>query len=321
MDAYIISLKNPIELINKIKEFNINPILVKGVKGIELSTEEIEYNTNNTLFSQINPKSSLGCAMSHLKSWRQFLSSNQNVALFLEDDAIFENNFRQDLNDVLNNTPNNFDILYLGCFFCDKNYNSFTKYVNKNFGKNNEEIIINDYIKIPQIFFGAHSYILSRKGALKLLELLEKNVYYQIDYLILQEFYKDNINVYCTRKRLAYQTSSSNITASENVYSNHPIILDLMLKSYELDKHVSVNFFKNLSIFRIGNINFNIISILFFIIGIIMLLFRKIDIKMLIIIFVIISAYDLFMFKDLFMVFFNGSLLIAPSLLKTYLIL
>ena len=79
MDSYIISLNNPINLINKVKEFNINPILVKGIKGSDLSNEEIKYNVNDDLFSLINPKSSLGCAMSHLKSWKQFISSNKTI--------------------------------------------------------------------------------------------------------------------------------------------------------------------------------------------------------------------------------------------------
>ena len=250
MDSYIISLNNPIDLINKVKEFNINPILVNGIKGSELLNEEIEYNVNDDLFSLINPKSSLGCAMSHLKSWKQFLSSNKNSALFLEDDAIFENNFKVNLTNVLKNTPDDFDILYLGCFFCDKQYNTISTKINDYFGKYKNEIIINDYVKIPQIFFAAHSYILSKKGADKLVKLFEKNLYYHVDFMILQEFYNDNLNVYCSRNRLVYQTSSSNITSSENVSSKHPILIEYILYLfkdnliYKYNKKCTIQIFK-----------------------------------------------------------------------------
>jgi GR25 family glycosyltransferase involved in LPS biosynthesis len=316
MDSYIISLNNPINLINKVKEFNINPILVKGIKGSDLSNEEIKYNVNDDLFSLINPKSSLGCAMSHLKSWKQFLSSNKNSALFLEDDAIFENNFKVNLTNVLKNTPDDFDILYLGCFFCDKQYNTISTKINDYFGKYKDEIIINDYVKIPQIFFAAHSYILSKKGADKLVKLFEQNLYYHVDFMILQEFYNDNLIVYCSRNRLVYQTSSSNITSSENVSSKHPVLVEYILKPYEVDKHASLNYFKNLSMFRIGdNINCNFMTILFFIIGIV-LLFFKVDVKLLTLIYLSLSAYDIYLFNDINMIILHGVLLILPSVIK-----
>lgn len=316
MDSYIISLNNPVNLIKTVQEeFGMNPILVDGVKGNDLSSEEIQNNTSNHLFSLINPKSVLGCAMSHLKSWKLFISSNKNSALFLEDDAIFEKNFKNDLSTVLQNTPKDFDILYIGCFFCDKNYNSFTSKLNTIFGKNKDEIIVNKHIKIPQFFLAAHSYILSRKGALKLVKIFENKLDFHIDFLILKEFYKNNLIVYCSVNRLVYQTSSSNITSSENVSSKHPIFLDLILRKYELDKHFSLNYFKNLSIFRIGVINCNIITILFLILGII-LVFFQINLKLLILIYLCLSAYDIYLFKNISVVFLHGFILIFPSIIK-----
>lgn len=316
MDSYIISLEYPQSLINSIIYLKLNPILIKGIRGSNLSDDEIQSNINSNVFSCINPKSSVGIAMSHLKAWKHFMYKNSNpYAMFLEDDAIIEPNFIDNINIVLNNTPNDFDILYLGCFFCDKKYNEVAKYVNNIFGKYKEEVILNDYIKIPQFFLAAHSYILSKKGAAKLIELFDKNVYYHLDLMILQEFYKNRLEIYCVRKRLIYQTSSSSITESENVSSNHPILFDNILKSYETDKYVSLNYFKNLSICRIGNININLMSVLFLFIGLVLLLFN-IDIKVLSLVYILISIIDIYELKNMNLLFLNGLFLIFPTFLK-----
>jgi GR25 family glycosyltransferase involved in LPS biosynthesis len=316
MDSYIISLEYPQSLMNSIVFFNLNPILINGVRGSNLSNDEINNNVNNILFSHINPKSSVGCAMSHIKAWKHFKYNNTNpYAIFLEDDAIFEPNFTNNLYKVLDNTPEDFDILYLGCFFCDKQYNELSKHINNTLGKYKEEVILNDYIKIPQFFLGAHSYILSKKGVNKLIELFDKNVYYHLDFIILQEFFKNNLDVYCVRKRLIYQTSSSCISESENVSSNHPILIDNMLKKYETDKYVSLNYFKNLSIFRIGNININLMSILFLFIGLVLLLFN-IDIKVLSLVYILISIIDIYELKNMNLFFVNGLFFLLPTFLK-----
>ena len=316
IDSYILSLHYPYELINIVKKLNLNPILIDGIKGSKLSFNEIDNNINDDLFSLINPKSSLGCAMSHLKAWKQFRSNNSKpYALFLEDDAIFEPHFKKDFNAILKNTPNDFDILYLGCFFCDKEYNNLTLYINNIFGKNKDEIIINDYIKIPQIVLAAHSYVLSKKGADKLIKLFDNNLYYHIDNMILQEFYKNNLQIYCVRKRLVYQTSSSCITNSENVSSNHPLLFDYILDNYEVDKHASLIYFKNLSIFRLGDINFNIMSVIFLISGVI-LLFFKIDMKVLITFYFLISICDIFQLKNINLFIINGLFFMLPTLIK-----
>jgi GR25 family glycosyltransferase involved in LPS biosynthesis len=316
MDSYIISLQYPQSLINSIIYFKLNPILIDGIRGSNLSDDEIKSNINSNIFSLINPKSSIGCAMSHLKAWKHFMYKNSNpFAMFLEDDAIIEPNFIDNLNLVLNNTPEDFDILYLGCFFCDKQYNEVAKYVNNIFGKYKEEVILNDYIKIPQFFLATHSYILSKKGANKLIEIFDKNVYYHLDLMILQEFYKNKLEIYCVRKRLIYQTSSSCISESENVSSNHPILIDNILKSYEADKYVSLNYFKNLSISRIGNININLMSILFLFIGLVLLLFN-IDIKVLSLVYILISIIDIYKLKNMNLFFINGLLFLLPTFLK-----
>ena len=56
-------------------------------------------------------------------------------------------------------------------------------------------------------------------------------------------------------------------------------------------------------------------TILFFIIGIV-LLFFKVDVKLLTLIYLSLSAYDIYLFNDINMIILHGVLLILPSVIK-----
>ena len=301
MDTYIISLDNPVNLINECSSVGLNPRLIRGIDGKKMSTKDY-----------FIPKSAVAIGLSHVKSWKAFLQSSKAEALFLEDDAVFEPDFQDSFKMVIDSVPRNYDILYLGCFLCDKKYNSFTSIMNDYFGKNHEEIIVNDFVKIPQIALAAHAYVLSRKGALRLLELFDNNIYYHLDFIIFQEYKKNSLNIYSSRKRLIYQTSSSGKTTSLNTSSNHPMIIDYLCKDIELDRGLSLNFIKNISIFRTGSINYNIMSIVFLFLGFIC---ARLDVRILFVIFFIISAYDLVALKNKEMILVHGILFILPSFL------
>ena len=130
MDTYIISLENPVELIEKSKKLDLNPIIVAGVNGNQLTDEIIQENTKASSWSfvgsTLTPKSAIGIAMSHVKAWKEFLKTTEKAAIFLEDDAIFDSTFKNDFPKILTKLPNDSDILLLGCFFCDPNYNNIS---------------------------------------------------------------------------------------------------------------------------------------------------------------------------------------------------
>ena len=99
-NAYVISLNNPTKLLNKLSNYNLNPILIEGVNGSKLSTNEINQNTT-LLCSMFCPKSVVGIAMSHIKSWKEFIKSKQRIALYFEDDDVFVDKFRDKLDITL----------------------------------------------------------------------------------------------------------------------------------------------------------------------------------------------------------------------------
>lgn len=312
-NAYIISLHNPINLLNQISEYNLNPILIEGVDGSKLTNLEINHNTT-LLCSMFCPKSVIGIAMSHIKSWKEFIKSKQKIALFFEDDAVFVNNFRKKLDDAIENTPSDFDILYLGCFGCNNPINFFTLINNGIINLNASKI--NKYVKKPEIAFALHGYALSRKGAIKLINIIEKNINYHIDY-ILQYLIKNNqINAYSLNKRIVYQTSTDD-TMSTNNNNTHPMIITNILSNYYIDTKVKASYMANVTFMRIGDLNLSLFSILFLITGIV-LSTTKIDIYKITGVYALLSLPDIYMNPDNIMILIHYLLLIIPYMIITY---
>jgi len=312
-DAYVISLNNPVNLLTQISEYNLNPILIEGVNGSKLTNSEI--NQNTTLFcSMFCPKSVIGIAMSHINSWKEFIKSKEKLALFFEDDAVFVENFRKELDDAIENTPDDFDILYLGCFGCDNPINFFTLVssgiINLNASK------INKYIKKSEIAFALHSYILSRKGAKKLIDYYDKKINYYVDYTIQYLIRSDYVKAYSLNKRIVYQTSTDD-TASTNNNNNHPYVITNILSNYYVDTKVKASYVANLTIMRVGDINFSIFSVLFIVTGII-LSATNINIIKLTMGYLVLSSPDMYMNIDNKMIYIHYLLIIIPYLIIKY---
>lgn len=315
--AYLITLNNPIEKIEYLKNNGVYPIIVKGVNGKLMSEKEISDNVSN-LYKNFGPKSAIGCAMSHLNTWKNFIeNTNDEYAIIFEDDIILEKDFIKKLDIVLNNTPNDFDVLYIGCFGCEQNNNfNLFEYLCSLIGMTSEHKKINNYISIPKTAFATHSYILSRKGAKKLIENLDGNIHNHIDFCMQELSSKKKINSYVSTPRLAFQTSTDN-SVSENVSSNHPVLINNALNKIYVDKMVRANYLTNMSIARIGNININFFSILFLLLGF-LFSFMGLNITNVTLFYLLISLYDICMIKnknDISIILFHYILLILPIII------
>ena len=314
-DTYIISLNNPTDLINTVSELGLNPILVDGVNGKKLSSEEINNNTTYAC-SLFCPKSVIGIAMSHIKVWNLFLESKKDSALVLEDDAVFTKNFIPEFENGIKNVPNDFDILYLGCFGCNTNINVFTvlaakqNIVNYNFKQ------INEYINKPLVSMATHGYVISRKGAKKLIKLIEHKINFHLDYIIQVLVHENKINIYSLNNRIIYQTSTDE-TTSTNSTGNHPILINNLLFNYYIDKKVKANYLTTLSILRVGNININTISIIFFFLGI-FLSSTDLRIEHIIVIYTLISIPDLYMDSSKEMIWVHFILFVFSFIIFKY---
>ena len=308
MDTYIISLNNPISLIDQVNNFGLNPILVKGVNGSLLSQEEINDNASY-FYKYIGPKSAIGIALSHIKVWKMFIESNKSNCLILEDDALFEDNFVERMEVGLKNTPSDYDMLYLGCFGCQSQFNQLT-IINLSFNYKK----VNDYVTIPGIALATHGYIVSREGAKKLVKHLDKNIFAHIDYCIQQLHKNKLINEYVLNERIIFQ-SSTDTSISTNKSNTHPYLLSYLLSHFYSDKYYRSNYDANVSLMQIGAFHGTMSSLLFLIVGIVCA-YYKVSMYNITAFYLLLNIPDILYTNNEVSIFIHYFFLTIPSLIK-----
>jgi len=315
MNAYIISLENPIEKIDYLKSHGISPILIEGINGKKEKDENIEKHVS-TYYKYFGPKGAIGCALSHMKTWRTFLETDDEYAIIFEDDVVLEDDFINKLNLAMTHVPSSFDILYLGCMGCNNEQSiNIIKWAMMIMVKPVEPKIINDYISVPSVSFATHAYVLSRKGAETLLKEIDGNLNNHIDISMQQLASDGKIETYVSTPRIAYQTSTDN-SVSENVSSNHPILLTKLLNQFYFDKMARANYFFNVAFLRVGDINMSMASILFILLGLVLV---NIDIKKITLFYILLSLPDIYMLRtknDILIIIFHYFLFILPKLIR-----
>jgi GR25 family glycosyltransferase involved in LPS biosynthesis len=294
--GYVISLNEPNELINHLESYGILARWIEAVNGSRINNKIIKKNTT-TLYSMFGTKNSIAIAMSHMKAWRTFLATEQPYTIIFEDDAIVEKDFCDKLTINLKYVPKDFDLLYLGCFGCQNSTNTLSVIFSLLSKGNRDCKIINEYINKPYIALALHGYMISRKGAIKLLKMLEGKIYYYLDYILQDLHSKNLINVYSLNERIVYQ-SSTDSDVSSTAINTHPLLLNKTLSKFYIDKKCRASYLTTVSIFRIGEFNFTISSILFIVLGIVLAYVftnkdDSLDVVQATILFIIISLPDI----------------------------
>lgn len=141
-------------------------------------------------FFNVNKKSrnmtmgEVGCSLSHLGIFEKIVKNKYQHTLILEDDAKLlcnANNFKNELNKLFQEAPNNF---YLISLFKHRDLafnNAYTRYTQRN-------MVSNHLYRIHELTYGTVAYIITFEGALNML----KNLYpirYPIDYALSRECY------------------------------------------------------------------------------------------------------------------------------------
>lgn len=219
-----------------------NPIKIQGIYGKDLDKDELDKNVEY-IYSKIGLRSAIGCAMSHIKAWKTMIKNNDKCALFLEDDVIFSDDFKERIKNI--KIPNDYNIIYLGCTTgCDINKKYSLEYpLAKLFlakGKYSKKVLkINEDIFVPALPLAMHGYLLSRETALYLLNCIEKDkIKHHIDAQILEYIYP--INSYSVTPQLVNQRDV-NIGTSNNIISTYPVILNKFLTLKD-DQGIPLNY-------------------------------------------------------------------------------
>lgn len=272
LDTYVITLHKPRALFRQLKSIGFNPKLFSGTNGKTLDSVTVAQNFD-PLWSTFGPQSAHGIALSHLNLWKHWIASNSDnkFLLVLEDDVLFVDDAFNKLQDAIDSTPDDFDVLYLGCFGCQSTTNVFTALMSL-FGtglKPGCPQKINDKITKPSVALATHAYIVSKQGARKLIKSLEGQIFQHIDYCLQSLSCQNVINAYVVTPRIAFQTSTYNKTSS-NVTNSHPSLLNDWLSQFEVDTMVRANYLTTLSIGRMGTVNVTISTVIIFLLGLVM---------------------------------------------------
>lgn len=159
---YIVNLKKDKKRrTNIIKEMQKQKLdnyeIIEAIEGDKLNKNNLRTVTfkNKKNLNPWNSKmssSQIGCALSHIKIYKKFLKTKYEIALILEDDAIFLHNFNQTLQDfIIKNFKYNKQIILLSEL---KEFYSKALVSNGNF----------EIVKVSNAFF-THSYMINRNAA------------------------------------------------------------------------------------------------------------------------------------------------------------
>lgn len=125
---------------------------IRIFEGVKVNNEEYIKEFENLEFRNDMSNGRKGCLISHLKLYRHIISNNIQICTIFEDDVHFHPEWKNLALKYYKNTPDNFDIIFIG----------------------NE--IDNCNTKIPKIntcsCFCTHAYIITLEGAKKLLSYL-----------------------------------------------------------------------------------------------------------------------------------------------------
>lgn len=161
-DKYMRKLLNTIQLtqstnITKIDAIDGKTLLRENISNNDITSDGINdaYNNNQVVYIPLTI-GAIGCALSHKKCYQYIIDNNIERCLILEDDVRLHSDFNNQLNILLNEIPKDFDIFVLG--------HSSTAKVDPSF------IPTNNFYKTNK-FYGLFGYIVSNKGARKLLNI------------------------------------------------------------------------------------------------------------------------------------------------------
>ena len=149
-------------LIPLLEKLDIPYERIPAIYGKELSTEEKAKLTNPWIFQILMQKDikdgEIGCYLSHLKSWEEFLKSKYSYALVFEDDVSFDPSELKELIDSLIECNDKWDFVNV-----DPHRPGWPKVIRKLSGKFN--------LTAPrQKIFLADCYLINRKAAASLIK-------------------------------------------------------------------------------------------------------------------------------------------------------
>lgn len=179
-----------------------------AVLGSALSNEEMRSNTTR-MARWFATRGMIGCFLSHRNFWQRTLEGDAEWALVVEDDVEVEDNFYERVVAAvkeLDGCPEahgEWDVLMIGAIGCVNPERSFGLNRINSFvsGGGRTPKRLSEHIHVPRRPFGTHAYVLSKRGAAKLLRVASlASMHVDAVAWGIQE-----LNLYCVHPMLAHQ--------------------------------------------------------------------------------------------------------------------
>jgi GR25 family glycosyltransferase involved in LPS biosynthesis len=155
-------------------------------------------------------KSVMGCALSHLAMWMKLVTDKPDIKSYLicEDDAVLDPKWKETWSAMMKEKalPEDWDVVYLGGVL-PPNRKAFediaVEKVNSYVGRVKENTIFGQQVANRYFHFCAYAYVLSRRGAQKVLDVLKSKQGYwtSADHMICN--INQVLNIYFTHPLLA----------------------------------------------------------------------------------------------------------------------
>jgi GR25 family glycosyltransferase involved in LPS biosynthesis len=175
------------------------------LQSYTVSVEEICLFKNADFKRKPNTKLLIGNQLSHLRVLQKFLYSDSNIGVVMQDDMVFCKKFGDELENVINNLPEDAEVVNVG-FHKLAVYANFIPFDLSKINTEHIKTKVNDYVcKIKDDFNPCSSaYIVTKKGAKDFVEYVYKNGCYRAtdcvfnDYLKKKDIFYGSVNVLCT---------------------------------------------------------------------------------------------------------------------------
>ena len=161
------------------------------IKKITYPSVQYTIERGRNVDNNIGTKGAIGCYLSHIKLWSMLLESKEDMFLIFEDDVNINDYSIEQLNQSLQEVNQyDWDFIFLGY---DKPYLM-------------NDIKIENVYKINSLTYGLHSYLINRKGAIKLLKY-SLPIVDQVDSYISYMASRGDINAYRTKEKYFIQNN------------------------------------------------------------------------------------------------------------------
>lgn len=203
-----------IDCVNKIKNSNLPMNKVSKFKAVDgnnlmqetgVTHELLSLFLNSDLYFYKNTNNLIATALSHYFIYKLIIADNYKNTIILEDDNIFKKDLNIDLDNLLNNIPEDADIVFIG-----RNKEAVGRHVvpwDINGEYSYETYIkssVNDYVGITKDNDnpGAIGYIITLQGAKNIVKHVEENGFNRAIDWVINDYLRENNKLYISKKIL-----------------------------------------------------------------------------------------------------------------------